>query len=110
MTQEFVAENLLGGLWRCIYEEYKERYKKEIWEHFENALRSASYTDSLKIFLNNFQKRIPVDLQVKYTKDMLLVVESGQDEQILNWFRTETTYLIMLVRIRNQERKETLNT
>lgn len=108
ITQEAVAENLLWGLWRCITEDYKEKYKKECWEHFENAIKSASYTGSLKVFLTNFQKRIPVDLQAQYTKDMLSIVEAGEDEQILDWLRTEATYLVMLVRLRNQDRKEML--
>lgn len=108
VTQETVANNLLWGLWRCITDDYKEKYKKEVWEHFENALRSASYTDSLKVFLTNFQRRIPVDIQAQYNKDILSVVEAGEDDTVLNWLRTETTYLTMLVRLRNQERKESL--
>lgn len=109
ITQEMVAENLLWGLWRCITDDYKEKYKKECWEHFENAIKSASYTGSLKVFLTNFQKRIPVDLQAQYTKNILSIIESGEDDQILDWLRTEATYLVMLVRVQNQERKESFN-
>lgn len=109
LTQEKVAENLLWGLWRSILEDYKTMYPRQIWEHFENAIRSASYTDSLKIFLTNFQRKIPVDIQAKYQKDILSIVQSGQDEKVLNWLRAETTYLAMLVRLKNQERKEELN-
>jgi len=108
VSQELVAENLLWGLWRSITEDYKCRYPSEIWEHYENALRSASYTDSLKVFLTNFQRRIPIDIQAQYNKDILSVVEAGEDDTILNWLRTETTYLTMLVRLRNQERKESI--
>ena len=108
LTQEIVAENLLWGLWRSITEDYKTRYPREIWEHFENALRSASYTDSLKVFLTNFQRRIPIDIQAQYNKDILSVVEAGEDDKVLNWLRTETTYLTMLVRLRNQDRKESI--
>lgn len=108
VTQEAVAENLLWGLWRSITEDYKTQYPREIWEHFENALRSASYTGSLKVFLTNFQRRIPIDIQAQYNKEILSIVEAGHDETVLNWLRTETTYLTMLVRLRNQERKESL--
>ena len=108
VTQEIVAENLLWGLWRSITEDYKCQYPREIWEHFENALRSASYTDSLKVFLTNFQRRIPIDIQAQYNKEILSVVEDGHDDTVLNWLRTETTYLTMLVRLRNQDRKESL--
>jgi hypothetical protein len=108
VTQEFVAENLLWGLWRSITEDYKTQYPREIWEHFENALRSASYTDSLKVFLTNFQRRIPIDIQAQYNNAILSVVEAGEDETVLNWLRAETTYLTMLVRLRNQDRKESI--
>lgn len=106
VNQEQVAEKLLWGLWRSIAEDYKTRYPRDIWEHFENAIRSASYTDSLKVFLNNFKRRLPTELQSQYSKDMLSIVNCGQDDEILNWMRTETTYLVLLVRIQNQERKE----
>lgn len=108
ITQENVAENLLWGLWRCITEDYKDKYKKECWDHFENAIKSASYTGNMKVFLTNFQKRIPIDLQAQYTKDILSIIEAGEDEQVLDWLRTEATYLVMLVRLRNQDRKEML--
>jgi len=108
INQEIVSEKLLWGLWRSITEDYKTKYPREIWEHYENAIRSASYTDSLKIFLTNFQRRIPIDIQAQYNKDILLIVEAGYDDIILNWLRTETTYLTMLVRLRNQYRKESL--
>lgn len=109
LTEQIVADNLLWGLWRSITEDYKVQYPREIWEHFENALRSASYTDSLKIFLTNFQRRIPLNLQAQYNEDILSIVEAGQDDVVLNWLRTETTYLTMIVRLRNQDRKESIN-
>lgn len=73
---------------------------------FENAIRSASYTDSLKVFLTNFIRRIPTAVEVQYSKEMLSIIDSGQDETVLDWMRSETTYLCMLVRLKNQNRKE----
>lgn len=106
ITQETVAENLLWGLWRSVTEDYKSKYPLEVWGHFENAVRSASYTESLKIFLTNFKRRIPTDIQAQYYKNILSIVDSGEDEKVLDWMRSETTYLAMIVRLRNQERKE----
>lgn len=106
ITQEQVAERLLWPLWRSVSDDYKSRYKREVWEHFENAVRSAAYTGRLRTYLTNFQGRIPCDIQAQYMKDILSIVETGADDEILDWLRDETTYLVMLVRIRNQERKE----
>lgn len=106
VTQQDVAEKLLFSLWRCIDETYKDRYKREIWDHFENALRSASYTARLTRFLELFQKRIPTLLQAQYMNNINDIVASGHDEQILSWLRDETSYMMLLTRMLNEERKE----
>jgi len=105
-TQEEVAEKLLWGLWRSIDEAYKMKYPRDIWDHFENAMKAASYTSNLKGFLTLFQRRLPLDLQAQYIKDIKKVIDAGYDEEVLNWLRTESTYMMMLVRLKNQERKE----
>jgi len=106
VKQEWVAEKLLWGLWRGIDEAYKMKYPRDIWDHFENALKSASYTSNLKGFLERFQKRIPMRLERQYMKDVLSVVECGQDDLVMGWLRYESTYMMMLVRVKNQTRKD----
>lgn len=106
MTHDQVAEKLLWSLWRCVEDSYKERYKREIWDHFENAIRSAAYTAKLTTFLTNFKARIPVTFEAQFMKNIQLVVESGFDSDILNWLRDETTYLVMITRLMNQDRKD----
>ena len=105
-TEDMIADKLLWPLWRCISDDYKTKYKKDVWDHFENAVKSAAYTGSMKVFLSNFQKRLPVDLQAQYAKDIMSVVDSGNDDEMLNLLRQETTYLVMVVRLRNQDRRE----
>lgn len=105
-TEDMIADKLLWPLWRCVSDDYKTKYKKDVWEHFENAVKSAAYTGSMKVFLSNFQKRLPVDLQAQYAKDIMSIVNGGNDEEMLNLLRQETTYLVMVVRLRNQDRKE----
>lgn len=105
-TEDMIAEKLLWPLWRCVSDDYKTKYKKDVWDHFENAVKSAAYTGSIKVFLSNFQKRLPVDLQAQYAKDIMSIVDSGNDDEVLNLLRQETTYLVMVVRLRNQDRRE----
>lgn len=109
ITQENVAEQLLWPLWRCVTDDYKSRYKREIWDHFENAVRAAAYTGSLRTYLANFQQRIPCELQAQYMKDIKSVIDKNCDPEILDWLRDETTYMVMLVRLMNQERKESFD-
>lgn len=106
ITQEQIAEQLLWPLWRSITEDYKSKYKRDCWDHFENAIKSASYTSSLKVFLEIFKRRLPCEIQAQYAKNILSIVDAGEDVSILNILRKETTYLVVLVRLKNQERKE----
>jgi hypothetical protein len=109
MTQDQVAEGLLWPLWRCIEDAYKDRYKREIWDHFENAIRSAAYTAKLSTFLTNFKNRIHTNLEAQYMKHIRRVTDCGHDAEVLNWLRDETTYLVMITRLMNQERRDQFN-
>lgn len=109
ITQEWVAEGLLWPLWRCIDDSYKDRYKREIWDHFENAIRSAAYTAKLSTFLTNFKNRISTNIEAQYLKDIRQVTDCGQDADVLNWLRDETTYMVMITRLMNQERRDKFN-
>lgn len=106
LTQEQVAEDLLWSLWASIDKDYKIKYKKNIWEQFENTIRSATYTSSLKGFLELFSKKIPTTILQKYIKKVVKIVESGQDSYVLQMLRQESTYLSMLVRLANEKKKE----
>lgn len=37
-TEDMIAEKLLWPLWRCVSDDYKTKYKKDVWDHFENAV------------------------------------------------------------------------
>jgi molybdopterin converting factor small subunit len=106
ITSELIADKFVWSVWDSVSRDYKQQYARDIWNQFENALRSASYTDSLKVFLTNFQKRIPAEIKAEVQKDIVEVINLKKDEKVLNILRNETTYLVMLARIRNQERKE----
>jgi hypothetical protein len=107
MTQQEVAEKLLFPLFRSIENGYKEKYKRDVWDQFENALRAASYTAKLSAFFENISKRLPfIPLEVQYLASINEVLSSGIDKQVLNWLRDETSYLTLLTRMINEERKK----
>lgn len=109
IDQQFVADNLLWPLWRSIDDEYKSKYKKEIWQQFENVVKSSTFTRDLKTFLSKFTSKIPSELNKQNSELIMIVIKSNEDEQVLQWLREETTYMVMLIRIKNQERKDAYN-
>lgn len=109
MEHQALAEKLLWPLWRGIGDDFKDRYKKTIWEQFENNIRSAAYTAKLSTFLANITGRLSINIQAKHLQDVNEVVSSNLDREILTMLREETTYLVMIVHLKNQERKEAFN-
>lgn len=106
ITQNDVADKLLFPLFRCIEEDYKSKYFRELWEQYENALRSASFCSSLPQFYQNILKKLPIHPEVQYMKEIRSVLQCGKDTVVLNWLRDETSYLVLLARLINEERKE----
>lgn len=109
VDQQFVADNLLWPLWQSIDKDYKREYAKEIWQQFFTVVKSSTFTRDLKTFLSKFTKKIPSELNKKSSELIMTVLNAGEDEQILQWLREETTYMVMLIRIKNQERKDLYN-
>lgn len=105
-TQDEIAQMFLWGLWRSIDSDYKIKYAKDCWTHFENAIKSASNCGNLKSFLAFFQRRLPTMLKNEFLEDFHAILNCNQDEEILNWFRTESTYMYLVVRLKNDELKE----
>ncbi len=106
IDREYVGDNLLWPLFRCISTEYKERYKHGIWGQFENNIRSAAYTSKLRIFYQNIVNRMPILMEQQYQAKIRKIIESGKDKMILTWLRDESAYMTLLARAKNESRKE----
>jgi chorismate mutase len=106
MTQEHVGEHLLFPLFRCIASAYKQKYKRNIWEQFENNIRSAAYTGRLSQFYENICAIMPIEVETKYLLYIREILQSGMDKEILTWLREETAYMVLIARVKNEERKE----
>lgn len=106
MTHELICENLVFPLWRCISADFKSKYRSDAWGIFENFLRSAAYCENLKSFLDKFKRLAPVDWQHQFQDKILLVIDSGKDDEVLTTLRTECAYVVLMARVMNEERKQ----
>lgn len=105
MTHEELAERLLTPLWRGIDPDYKRKYARSIWPQFEDNLRSAAYTAKLSTFLAKITTRLAVEIRGEDAESVAAVIQSGNDKVLLKMLRDETTLLVLLVRVANDERK-----
>ena len=101
-----IADSLLWPLWRGIPDGYKMKYAMSIWNQFEDNLRSAAYTSSLSKFLGTVCQRLGIDITSKELAGVQAVIGSDEDREVLRKLRNETTHLVLLVRLRNEERKK----
>ena len=106
MTSETIAEQLLDPVWRGMPAAYKSRYALTIWQQFESNIRSAAYKSSLARFYTALTDRLQSDPLKESISGISEILQSGEDAAVLRMLRDETTALVLLVRLKNEERKE----
>lgn len=100
------ATNLLHILWRGVPRDYKSRYRRNIWQQFEDQVRSAAYTSNLARFTNVLCQKLQVVVRQKDAEVLEQILSSGEDKVLLKLMRQETTLLVLRVRLRQQEARE----
>jgi hypothetical protein len=97
---------LLTPIWRGIPADYKRKYLN-IWEQFENNIKSAAYTDKLPKFLSRITQRLGVAIHDADTVVMTTFLKSASARETLHALRNDTALLVLMVRVQNEKRKET---
>lgn len=101
------AATLLKIIWRGIPADYKSRYRMTIWEQFENEIRAAAYTSSLAKFISSICSRLRVDLGKTAAERAVAeeILKTADDRTMLKMLREETTVLVLMVRVDNEEKR-----
>ena len=97
-------DSLLWPCWRGANDAYKAKYARTIWQQFEEKVRSAAYTASLTRFLESLRSKMDIEIR----KDDLASIANAmvfEPRWTLSALRKETTALVVMVRLRNEERK-----
>jgi hypothetical protein len=102
------AATLLKLIWRGIAANYKSRYRMTIWEQYENEIRSAAYTSSLGKFISRLCSRLAATVgRTDEERDVAeTILRTANDREMLKLMREQTTLLVLMVRVDNQERRE----
>lgn len=105
MEPERIAADLLTPIWRGIPSDYKSKYRTNIWQQFEDQIRAAAYTSRLGVCYDTLCRKLDVTIRAEHAAAVQAVLTSGQDRAVLKALRDETTLLVLLVRVANEERK-----
>jgi len=109
MTPELITENLLTPIWRGIPADYKSKYRQNIWQQFEDNIRSAAYTSRLATWFDTICRRLDVQIRPEHAAQIAQLFNARLDRAILRALREETTLLVLMVRVANEERKAEQN-
>jgi len=101
-----MAASLLTPIWRGIPADYKAKYARNIWQQFEDNIRSAAYTSSLSRFVNSICSRLQVKIAAGDVEMVNAALASGRDRELLRLMRDEATTVVLMVRLENDKRRE----
>lgn len=101
------AAQLLGLIWRGTPADYKSRYRRTIWQQFEDQVRSAAYTGNLGRMVNSLCLRLGATLgtNAEDREQAGAMLAVADERALLKLLREETTLIVLMVRIANQERQ-----
>jgi len=106
MDMHQTAADLLTAIWRGIPNNYKSRYRRNIWQQFEDNVRSSAYTSNLGKFVSTLCWKLQAQIGGEDSADVERILNGGHDRALLKLLREETTLLVLMVRVANQERQE----
>ena len=69
-------------------------------------MRSAAYTSNLGKFVNSLCSKLQAQIKTDDASIADEILNGGQDRALLKLLREETTMIVLMVRVVNQERKE----
>jgi hypothetical protein len=104
VTRDELVSKLLYPCWRGIDESYKSKYRQTIWQQFEDAIKSASYTDDLAKFWERLSRRLYCAPRAADSSAIAEIVNSN-DGGILPMLREQTGILVLMVRVANDARR-----
>lgn len=100
------AAELLIAIWRGMPNDYKSKYRRTIWRQFEDNVKSAAYTSNLGKFSNSICSKLGIQIEAADSANVEAILNSGNDRLLLKLLREETTLLVLMVRVANQERRD----
>jgi hypothetical protein len=104
-AREALVAQLLTPIWRCIDSDYKRKYSMTIWSQFEAAIKACARERSMPLVLEKLCKKLPVEINGESAAAIAAVATSDDSAKMLRIMRTETTLLVVMVRLENEARK-----
>lgn len=106
MEHQEIVDKLLIPAWSGIPSEYKARYARNIWEQFEAQIKSAAYTSSLPRFFETLVQSLAIQIRRDDAAGCSQILNSHRDRAVLKALRDETTTLVLMARIANDQSRE----
>lgn len=107
ITAEEVGLHFIFPIWRCLNADVKKKYGADTWSMFENFVRSAAAQPTLPLFLEKLRRVIRIDWRTEEQSQVLRFIQnSPAPDSTLKLLRTQTAYIILVVRDANTSAKE----
>jgi len=105
------AVMIITSIWRGIdWDSVSSRRRMKIYEEYENKIKSASMTGKISVFLNKLCEKMDSNISGADAPKVLKVIRNieaqGLDLELLDILRSESAYIVLLMREANNELKE----
>ena len=102
------AENFVVHLFSIVSDDYKRKYKSEIWRLFEDALRISLYKRNLQEAFESFKRNIPCDVSSFEAIEIASFLSNDEEylSSVHDLLRSNLAYVVLLARHAHFKNKE----
>lgn len=103
--QQRIVEMFLWPIWLGMSPDYKRKYARNIWEQMESSVRYSGRSENLRRCFERLRRRVDSQVRTEHSRVVEEFIAGGGDAAILKTMREETSYITLLLRLKNDERK-----
>lgn len=108
MDHQTIASDLIGPLWRGIPEEWKRRYRRDVWTQFETRMRLSARAKTIGVFVERMSSYFGISIPSTDLKrfDAAVAEAQSQGRDVLRLIGRECSLITTMVRVEAQQRRD----
>lgn len=107
MDKYQIATLILSAIWSAIdWETVSPSRRMNIYKEFASKVKSAAASQSLSVFFERLLQKMGIGGISQFQNDTIASILKANNPEVLQAFREETQFLVILLRQQNEEKND----
>jgi hypothetical protein len=104
---EEMASEFIVPIWQSVDSDYKRKYALNIWQQFEDSLKSSASVKDLSSFYSRLKRRLNIEPNKENASKIVnFIARYDNSKEVMDILRTKSPYIVLVCRAINEQAKE----